>query len=56
MADPQPPVDLSSRNAEDAERFARENAEIDRAYMNGTMADWLQRKLADERRRAGFDT
>jgi hypothetical protein len=35
------------------ERFVNDMAEIDRAWMNGRLDEWLQEKLADERNAAG---
>ena len=51
MSAPQPPADLSSTNAEAAERFATESAEIRAAWARGELDQWLQTKLERERQR-----
>ncbi len=38
------------------ERFIREMREIDLAYHGGWLGEWVEEKLTDERRAAGFDT
>ena len=37
------------------EKFVQECREIDLAYAKGKLTEWLERKLADERNRAGFE-
>jgi len=51
MPDPKQPVDPAALH----EQFVQDNCEIDRAFHDGRLDEWLQEKLADERRAAGFD-
>lgn len=37
------------------ERFVREAKEIDLAYAQGRLREWIDKKVTDERRAAGFD-
>jgi len=48
---PAPP----SSPAELHEQFVEEMKEVDRAHDAGRLQEWVQEKLASERRNAGFD-
>lgn len=37
------------------QRFVDDNREIDLAWADGRLDEWIQEKLADERNAAGFD-
>lgn len=55
MADPLPDEEVNDETGVVAcERFVRDCIEIDRAWLSGTLDEWVERKLADERRAAGF--
>lgn len=55
MADPLPDEEVNDETGVVAcERFVRDCMEIDRAWLSGTLDEWVERKLADERRAAGF--
>ena len=47
--------DLLEAGAVAHERFVREQAELDLAWQAGRLDEWLQEKLANERRAAGFE-
>lgn len=47
--------DPGSIGAAAHERFVVECKQIDRAHHDGRLDEWLEEKLANERRAAGFD-
>ena len=46
---------ISEKGAAAHEQFVNDNIEIDRAWKDGRLDEWLKEKLADERIAAGFD-
>ena len=50
-----PDPSSADSSASTHEQFVADIAEIDRAYTDGRLGEWVQEKLADERRNAGFD-
>lgn len=53
---PSSPIqDLGSKWADQHEAFVRECREIDIAYFTGTLKEWIQEKLSNERAKYDHD-
>lgn len=56
MPESSPPPDaLDDAGVVAHERFVQESIEIDQAHEQGRLDEWLTKKVADERRAAGYD-